>query len=625
MPIDLDLASLARVLPPAVDHPGHPDQSTHGRKRKKTEEKSDDDGRGAGGTESSPSVGQRFANGMHNDNAIRAAFDYHDEQTGMTAKVVRVFNSPYGQQDAVQVNIEIHDRDGKLVGAGGRIISADGTTVNHANLHLDEKVQGQGFATRFNANAEATYRANGVERITLTTDEIGGYAWARAGYNFRRDGERREFQNKFRLRADTDPNLSPAVRDQMRQVANRPGVTPAELAMVGYAKGAKTWPGKQMMLDQMWDGERFLTPTAQNSVHVHVFNAVDRNEVLDLIAEAYVAWATEYADQVPYNEDDAAGYTNYAVHHADVSASPDIDDILNQQISDYLATLPDDGNESEAEGGTMNARVNLDRVHALAEAARVRANPAPTQPSADGRRWYWIENKRPAVADVYLYDMIGEWGVTAQEFVNELRDIKESGIDLHVNCEGGEVFDGLAIYETLRRHPATVTAYVDGIAASSASVIVQAAKRIVMAPRARMMIHDAHGIVFGNARDMREMATLLDDLSDTIADIYAERAGGTRASWRAAMRAGSGGPDGTWYAARAAVAAKLADEINDDTPAVEASWTTAPTQRPAFASSEPSFDPVAFGRAFLDTLTNIETPPEELKIPTGESLRSLAE
>jgi ATP-dependent protease ClpP protease subunit len=76
-----------------------------------------------------------------------------------------------------------------------------------------------------------------------------------------------------------------------------------------------------------------------------------------------------------------------------------------------------------------------------------------------------------------------------------------------------------------------------------------------------MMIHDASGLTIGNASDMRQMADLLDELSNTIATIYADRAGGTTASWRTAMQAE------TWYGASEAVKAGLADRVANDTTA----------------------------------------------------------
>lgn len=247
--------------------------------------------------------------------------------------------------------------------------------------------------------------------------------------------------------------------------------------------------------------------------------------------------------------------------------------------------------------------VDLNRLRNLAGRARAAAQPSRTPRDTQGRSWYRIENTAGERAEVYVYDMIGEWGVSAQDFVNELRNVRSQSVDLHINSEGGEVFDGLAIYEAIRQHPANVTGHVDGIAASAASFIAMACDKIVMAARARMMIHDAHGLVIGNAADMREMANLLDDLSDNIADVYAERAGGTRASWRTAMLGPNGAADGTWYDAQAAIDAGLADEIaappNRDAAAARG------RPGPAAASSGPAvWDPAGLAA----TLREIENP-----------------
>jgi ATP-dependent protease ClpP protease subunit len=274
-------------------------------------------------------------------------------------------------------------------------------------------------------------------------------------------------------------------------------------------------------------------------------------------------------------------------------------------------------------------KVDLNHVRALAERARAAAEAQREPQHRDrlNRSWFRIENRQAApsvdgqqqgpTTDIYLYDAIGEWGVSAQDFVNALRDVVTGTITMYVNCEGGEVFDGLAIYEALRRHPANITAFVDGIAASAASFVVCAADRIVMAERARMMIHDAHGAVLGNARDMRAMADLLDALSDTIADIYAERSGKTRDDWRAAMQAADGGPDGTWYDARAAVKAKLADEmIGGEQPGnsapvgdLSAPWVDSSKLTAEWSPS-----------AFLEAIDAISNPPAPVVIPDGRTL-----
>jgi len=170
------------------------------------------------------------------------------------------------------------------------------------------------------------------------------------------------------------------------------------------------------------------------------------------------------------------------------------------------------------------------------------------------RSWYDIQNAAADQADIYLFDEIGYWGVTAKEFVNDLQGVSAPLINLFVNSPGGEVFDGVAIYNALKNHAATVHAFIEGIAASSASFIVQAAEKIVMRKSATMMIHEPHGMAYGDASTMTRMAETLDHVAETIAGIYAERAGdGT--DWRAAMRTE------TWYRAQQAVDAGLADEV----------------------------------------------------------------
>ena len=172
------------------------------------------------------------------------------------------------------------------------------------------------------------------------------------------------------------------------------------------------------------------------------------------------------------------------------------------------------------------------------------------------RGWYSIKNLSEAESEIMLYDFIGYGGVSADDFIRELASIKASKITMRVNSPGGDVFDGIAIFNAIARHKAEVTAYVDGIAASAASFIVMAADTAVMSPHSQMMIHEAHGLALGPADDMRKMAGILDKSSDNIAAIYAKRAGGTVAAWRAKMR------DETWFSDQEAVAAGLADRVD---------------------------------------------------------------
>ena len=174
--------------------------------------------------------------------------------------------------------------------------------------------------------------------------------------------------------------------------------------------------------------------------------------------------------------------------------------------------------------------------------------------------WCRFANTAEA-ATIHLYGDIGMCGTSAQQFVDQLQAITAPAIDLHINSSGGDVFDGLAIYNSLRSHRAQVTVHVDGLAASAASFIAQAGDRIIVARSSAVMIHDASGLCWGNAAEMAEMADLLDKLSDTIADIYQQKAGGTVAQWRERMRAT------TWYNGPEALADGLADEMTDPDPA----------------------------------------------------------
>jgi len=179
--------------------------------------------------------------------------------------------------------------------------------------------------------------------------------------------------------------------------------------------------------------------------------------------------------------------------------------------------------------------------------------PRPALP--EGRGQIRVENASSDTAEMYIYDEIGMWGVWAEDVIRELLAINARNILLHLNTPGGDVFDGVAIYNALRDHPANVTVSVDALAASAGSFIAMAGDTVRMNRASQLMIHDASGLCIGNAADMGTMGALLDRVSDTIAGIYADRAGGDTAEWRDLMRAE------TWYSAAEAVEAKLADEM----------------------------------------------------------------
>jgi len=138
-------------------------------------------------------------------------------------------------------------------------------------------------------------------------------------------------------------------------------------------------------------------------------------------------------------------------------------------------------------------------------------------------------NKGDKTAKIDIHSQIGvNWfgeGVESQGFIDELNAIgKVDKLDVHINSTGGNVSDGVAIYNTLKQHKAKVTTYVDGLAASIASVIAMAGDEIIMPLGSTMFIHDPLTWSIGNADYMRDTAQELDKIKDSIIDIYANQA-----------------------------------------------------------------------------------------------------
>lgn len=160
---------------------------------------------------------------------------------------------------------------------------------------------------------------------------------------------------------------------------------------------------------------------------------------------------------------------------------------------------------------------------------------------------------------VFLYDYIGGWdGVKAADVVLMLAGLS-GPVDLHINSGGGSIFEGAAIYNAFvnyDKNKGAVTSYIDGVAASAASFIALAGREVVCEATATLMTHDGQGGAIGTADMLREVADLLDMLSNTIAAIYARKTGTPAAEWREVMQDGD-----TWYTAQGAKDAGLVDRI----------------------------------------------------------------
>lgn len=142
-----------------------------------------------------------------------------------------------------------------------------------------------------------------------------------------------------------------------------------------------------------------------------------------------------------------------------------------------------------------------------------------------------------SVLQIYLYGEIEPsclniWGdlvesKTSAEYIRKAIEKAETinGIELYINSIGGYVDEGVSIYNLLKRQSVPVTAYIDGMACSIASVVAMAADKIVMPSNTTMMIHHAIGGCYGNAKEHREFATQLDKISEASTNSYLVHAG----------------------------------------------------------------------------------------------------
>jgi ATP-dependent protease ClpP protease subunit len=140
--------------------------------------------------------------------------------------------------------------------------------------------------------------------------------------------------------------------------------------------------------------------------------------------------------------------------------------------------------------------------------------------------WFAIKNQTAQSADIFLYDEIspyvpGHNALDVSALLGNLKDVPT--LNVRINSPGGSVFDGMAIYNALARHPGTVITHVDGIAASIASVIAMVGKEIHMADNSMIMIHDPSAFVFGDAAELRKQAGVLEQIKETIINVYVGR------------------------------------------------------------------------------------------------------
>lgn len=214
-----------------------------------------------------------------------------------------------------------------------------------------------------------------------------------------------------------------------------------------------------------------------------------------------------------------------------------------------------------------------------------------------------ISNKTATEAEIIIYAGIGQdfWGdgsmISAKQFSDELKKIPDTvkTINVRINSPGGDVFDGIAIYNRLKQHKAKKAVYIDGLAASIASIIALAGDEIKIGDGALFMVHLPWTISMGNRIDLDNTVNRLLDVEEQMLGIYAKKSGLGRSEIRALLE------KETWMGADEAIDYGFVDSKVEDTVAIAAS---AIKSRWISKQPEKFFSDVEAGKTKLNDLKN---------------------
>jgi len=236
------------------------------------------------------------------------------------------------------------------------------------------------------------------------------------------------------------------------------------------------------------------------------------------------------------------------------------------------------------------------------------------------KNWYQITAKKHNT-EISIYDEIGAWGISAKDFVNDLKKIS-GNIDLRVHSPGGSVIDGVAIYNAIKRHDGEVTAYIDGLAASMASFIIMAADKRIMANAGWIMIHNPWGLAVGDSDEMRKSADLMDKMKSTLLNGYTSVTGMSEDEVSVLMN------DETWMDSEESLEYGFVDELEDQVEMAASfdldkyKFQKAPGQLTAQAATKKEVnvmtDKVKAEAAAAELLKNTNDAVAQAKVAEGE-------
>lgn len=270
---------------------------------------------------------------------------------------------------------------------------------------------------------------------------------------------------------------------------------------------------------------------------------------------------------------------------------------------------------------------------------------APTPSAATGKPWYSIRQHTPIAAaakgvessaEILIYGDIGEsWygdTVTAVQFVKDIASLSAQAITVRLNSYGGSVTDGIAIHNAIKRHSASVTVCIDGLAASIASLIAMAGDTVEMAENAMLMVHAPWTYAGGNSADLRDTADMLDSWATAMSTSYASKSGQTADAMLALLTDGAD----HWYTAQEAKDMGFVDAVISAAPEASAAmasfnltrYRTAPAslvQRiPVAAAALHQETPMPQGTSIQAAATQAATPIDIAAIQAAAKADALA-
>lgn len=173
------------------------------------------------------------------------------------------------------------------------------------------------------------------------------------------------------------------------------------------------------------------------------------------------------------------------------------------------------------------------------------------------KSWYQVKASAE-FADVYIYDEIGAYGISAKEFIAELAQYKGQPLNIHINSGGGSVFDGQSMATAIKNHGAPVTTIIEGVAASMATIIALSGDAVYMTNNSLFMIHNPMLDSYGDKNELKKAISLLEKVETNMVNAYSSKTKLSKKEIASMMN------EETWFTAKEAVKAGFVDRVVDE-------------------------------------------------------------